>query len=67
MHLQGEVRVAVKHAAAKTKEGLEEQVDNGRIKKYGGRQGGFQGRCLFGQIVCVWWRFSTEDILSAYK
>lgn len=34
MHLQGEVRVAVKHAAAKTKEGLEEQVDNGRIKKY---------------------------------
>lgn len=43
MHLQGEVRVAVKPAAVKTKEGLEEQVDNGRIKKYLGVGGGARG------------------------
>ena len=52
MNLWREVEVAVKQAAAKTKEGLETQIDNGKIK----RIFFWREACLFRKIfvVCVW-------------
>lgn len=60
MHLWEEVEVAVKHAAAQSKEGLEKQEDNARIKRCGffwsageGGGGGGQGRFYLDRCQCV--------------